>query len=230
MTVTNRSPKVSILILTYNAPKYVYKTLKSLQLTSYDNYEIIVLDNGSRLFTKIINTYALSKKWISKLVFLPKNILFSPGNNEAFKNISDDSKYTLLLNSDVEIKDSNWLNKLIGIHEFGATAYGMCINKPIRADGYCFLVDTELYRKYKLDEEFEWWWGLTRFQAEILEKENCKIKVVKNHDHILVHFGGASRKGFFNTKDLQSAKGLDLAVEEVKSWFSKTEIEIIDSL
>ena len=73
-----RNPKVSILILTYNAPRYVYKTLKSLQKTDYDNYEIIVFDNNSRLITRLINLFALSKGWISRLIFSPKNILFSP--------------------------------------------------------------------------------------------------------------------------------------------------------
>lgn len=224
------SPKVSIVILTFNAPTYVYKTLKSLQLTSYDNYEIIVFDNNSRFTTKLVNLSALGKKWIDKLIFSPKNILFSPGNNEAFKGISEDSMYTLLLNSDIEIKDPDWLNKLVDLHEFGATAYGICFNEPIRADGYCFLVDTELYRKYKLDEEFEWWWGLTKFQAEILEKEKCKIKAVKNHDDIIIHFGGASRKGFFNARDLKKANGLYLEIDKVKKWFSSNSIEVIDKL
>ncbi len=224
------SPKVSILILTYNAPEYVYKTLKSLRKTDYDNYEIIVFDNNSRIFTKLLNLYALKKNWMNRLIFSPKNILFSPGNNEVFKNISEDSKYTLLLNSDIEIKDKNWLKKLIEIHKYGATSYGVCVNEPIRADGYCFLVDTELYRKYKLDEDFEWWWGLTKFQAEILEKEHCEIKAVRNHNNIIVHFGGGSRKGFFNTKDLKKAKGLDLEIEKVKEWFKHNKIEVIESL
>ncbi len=224
------SPKVSILILTYNAPKYVYKTLQSLAKTDYENYEVIVFDNDSRLTTKLVNLYSLRKKWINKLVFSPENILFSPGNNEAFKNISKDSKYTLLLNSDIEIKDKSWLKKLIKIHEYGATSYGICVNEPIRADGYCFMVDTDIYRKYKLDEEFEWWWGLTKFQAEILEKEKCKIKAIKNHDDIILHFGGGSRKGFFNTKELRKAKGLDMEIEKVKLWFSGNKIEVIEDI
>lgn len=225
-----RNPKVSILILTYNAPRYVYKTLKSLQKTDYDNYEIIVFDNNSRLITRLINLFALSKGWISRLIFSPKNILFSPGNNEAFKSISGDSEFTVLLNSDIEIKDKDWLKKLFEIHEYGAVSYGLCVNEPIRADGYCFLVNTELYKKYKLDEQFEWWWGLTKFQAEILENENCKVKAVKHHDNIIVHFGGASRKGFFNTKDLQNAKGLNQDIEKVKKWFLNNKIDVIDKL
>lgn len=225
-----KKPKVSVLILTFNAPRYVYTTLKTIQKTNYDNLEIIVFDNNSRINTKIVNLYALSKGWINRLIFSPKNILFSPGNNEAFKNISDDSEYILLLNSDVEIRDPEWLNALLKIHSYGATSYGLCVNEPLRADGYCFLVDTKLYRKYKLDSNFEWWWGLTKFQAEILAKEDCNITAVKNHDEFIYHFGGRSRKGFANAKALKKAKGLNLEIEKVKSWFKDKQIRIIDNL
>ncbi|GAB3005809.1 hypothetical protein GCM10027051_01000 [Niabella terrae] len=225
-----KQPKVSIVVLTYNAPKYVYRTLRSLYTTVYGNYEVIVFDNNSRLITKLVNLYALKRGWIDRLIFSPKNILFSPGNNEAVKSIAADSEYVLLLNSDVQIRHSEWLDKLMSIHEYGATALGVCKNEPQRADGYCFLTDRKLYEKYKLDEEFEWWWGLTKYQAEILNKEVCNVKAVIAHEDLLIHFGGASRKGFWNVKDLNNAKGLEQSVIEVKSWFNRKSVEIIDRL
>lgn len=225
-----KNPKISILILTYNAPMYVYKTIRSLKNTDYDNFEVIVFDNDSRYLTKLINLFCFSMRWIDRLVYSNKNILFSPGNNEAFKNISKDSQFVLLLNSDIEVKDSNWLHNLLKLHERGVVSYGLCVNEPIRADGFCFLVDKDLYEKYKLDESYEWWWGLTKFQAVLLENENCKIKAVKNHDNMIVHFGGASRKGFFNAKNLKNAKGLNTDIEEVRRWFGNGRVEIIDSI
>lgn len=56
------------------------------------------------------------------------------------------------------------------------------------------------------------------------------MKAVKHHDNIIVHFGGASRKGFFNTKDLQNAKGLNQDIEKVKKWFLNNKIDVIDKL
>jgi len=41
-------PKVSILILNYNGINYLKECLDSVLKTSYPNYEVIVIDNGSR--------------------------------------------------------------------------------------------------------------------------------------------------------------------------------------
>jgi len=221
-------PLVSIIILTYNAPKYVYKTLLSLQKTSYENYEVIVFDNNSRLKTKLINLYFQSRGQIKKLILSDKNLLFAKGNNQAFSNISKNSKYVVLLNSDVLIKDPDWLTNLLKIHQYGATAFGSVLSEPIRADGYCFLTDTELYEKYKLDENYEWWWGLTKYQAQIMEKENATVKAVSNHNTQIYHFGGASRKGY-DALDSQNALGLDIDINEVKSWFINNKVEIIEN-
>lgn len=223
-----KKPKISIIILTFNAPLYVYKTLKSLQKTDYKNIEIIVFDNNSRLLTKLINLFSLLFKWVDKLIYSKDNILFSPGNNQAFKNISDDTELVLLLNSDIEIKNSKWLDKLVEIHERGIVSYGAVMREPIRADGYCLLVNRDLYEKYQLDEDFEWWWGITKLQANLLANENCKIKAVKNHNNMIVHFGGASRKGFMNAKDFENAKGLKTDIETIKKWFGYKKIEIIN--
>ena len=47
---------------------------------------------------------------------------------------------------------------------------------------------------------------------------------------MIVHFGGASRKGFFNAKNLKNAKGLNTDIEEVRRWFGNGRVEIIDSI
>jgi len=225
-----KKPKISIIILTFNAPFYVYKTLRSLQKTDYENVEIIIFDNNSRFLTKLINLFSLLFKWVDKLIYSKSNILFSPGNNQAFKNISNDTELILLLNSDIEIKNNRWLDKLVEVHERGIVSYGAVMKEPIRADGYCLLVNRDLYEKYQLDENFEWWWGVTKLQAELLAKENCKIKAIKNHDNMLVHFGGASRKGFMNAKDFKNAKGLETDIETIKKWFGHKKVEIINSI
>ena len=96
--------KVSIVMLTYNAPNYIKHTLNTLAKTT-GNYELIVFDNDSKEKTKkVLNKY---KKLgiIDKLIFSDRNLLFAGGNNEASKYVSKDSKFILLLNSDVEIRN-----------------------------------------------------------------------------------------------------------------------------
>lgn len=45
---------------------------------------------------------------------------------------------------------------------------------------------------------------------------------------MIVHFGGASRKGFMNAKDFKNAKGLKTDIEIIKKWFVDKKIELIN--
>ena len=198
-------PKISILILTFNAIGYVYKTLDSLQrLTPDIDYEVIVVDNNSRLELKLSLPLMLKRGWIDKLCLLNYNSLFAEGNNVASRLARPDATHFLLLNSDIEIRDPNWLKVLLNSHEEGITSYGVVPSNPIaRVDGYCFLIDKPLYQKHLLDESHQWWWAITKLQA-------------------LHHFGGKSGKGF------KKAKGMDINPDEVIGWFNNKSIEIVD--
>jgi glycosyltransferase involved in cell wall biosynthesis len=212
---------ISIIILVHNAPKYVDITLNTLQKTVNVNYEIIVVDNNSELKTKKRLLHHHSKKHINKLLFLDENTLFAKGNNIGSKICHKESTHILLLNSDIKIIDSNWLNRLIEIHSTGVTSYGICINEPLRVDGYCFLIDKELYLCNGLDENHEWWWSVTKLQA-ILLKQGYPVVGIDNHDNCIYHYGGKSGKGF------KDAKGLDIDSKELFQLFDTNPISVID--
>lgn len=216
-------PLISIIVLTYNAPSYVRKTLRTLAKTSYPNYEVIVFDNNSRFWTRQVLLASQKRGWAKRVILSDENLLFAAGNNEAFKAISSDAKYVLLLNSDVKIVDPKWLDKLFSIHERGVSTLGFCASAPARGDGYCFLIDRDLYGKYLLDTEFQWWWGITKLQSLIL-RDGLKVKAVKEHEELLHHYGGASGDAW------KKAKGMDVDIEDVKRWFEKNEVEIIEKL
>ena len=62
--------KISIVTATYNSGKTVRDTFKSVLMQNYDNYELIVVDGGSKDDTvEIIRLYELifdgRMKWIS---------------------------------------------------------------------------------------------------------------------------------------------------------------------
>ncbi len=219
--------KISIMMLTHNAPKYVYEsiyTIKKNTKTRID-YEIVVVDNKSRFITKLILKYFKRKKYIDHLVFNEDNSLFAKGNNIASSLTSYDTDYYLLLNSDVSIKDEKWLDMLLSVHptEGGISSYGVVNDEPLRADGYCLLIDKPLYDKYKLDERFAWFWSITKIESQIL-KEDKRIVSVMNHEKYIHHYGGRSGKGFMN------AAGMDIDIEEVKSWFTKGKVEVLNNL
>lgn len=217
---------ISILILTHNAPKYVRETLSTLnEVTNrkeLQRCEIIVLDNGSDDETKSVLTELDKRGYIDKLHFSEENTFFARGNNLAAEMADSGSNYYLLLNSDVSIRESNWLSRLIEYKESGgyvAAAYGAC-GGPERADGYCLLVDREIYDRHKLDEDFQWWGGVTKLQCEIL-KEGGNILAIDHHDEMIYHYGGKSGRTF------KQAKKVDVDPSEVLDCFENSKGRVV---
>jgi glycosyltransferase involved in cell wall biosynthesis len=216
----NSYAKISILILTHNAPEYVKETLETLTLTPKIphvlDYETIVFDNNSDSATKVLLVKMKESGYIDKLYFSEKNNLFARGNNLASKLCSSDSNYILLLNSDIQIRKETWLQKLIDEKKRGGyavAAYGYCA-RPKRADGYCFLIDRYLYDQYLLDEKYAWFWGIAKLQAEMI-RDGLKILAIKNHDKYLYHHGQKSGEVPAGTS------GMNIDVNEVGAWFRK---------
>lgn len=110
--------KISILMLTYNAPEYVLESITGVNeiKKKTENLELIVLDNNSDNPTKNILKELKEKNMIDKLVLNPQNDLFARGNNLASQYARDNTTHYLLLNSDVKVIDSNCINKLMRIH------------------------------------------------------------------------------------------------------------------
>jgi GT2 family glycosyltransferase len=107
------NPNVSIIILIYNAKKYVKTCINSVLKSSYKNFEIIILDNNSpdgslnyckKLYPKQI--------WSGKIKIIPckKNYGFAEGNNIGIKYAR--GKYIVFLNPDTFV-DKNWLFYLV---------------------------------------------------------------------------------------------------------------------
>lgn len=210
--------KISILMLSYNAPKYVYESILTSRKVTKTNipFELIVVDNDSRWPTRRLVQHLYKKGLIDKLCLNDENQLFAKGNNTASTLAADDSTHYLLLNSDVHIYDPKWLDKLVELlpEEGGISSFGAVLTDPVRADGYCMLIDRNLYDKYKLDEDFQWWWSVTKLEAQVL-KDGHGINAVRNHENIIHHYGGKSGKGFKN------AKNMNVDMEMVKGWFEE---------
>ena len=105
-------PKVSIIILNWNGLKDTIKCLESLKKITYSNYEVIVVDNGS----KGNDADVLDKKYgdYIKLIRNKENLGFAEGNNIAIREIIKEGKseYILCLNNDTKV-EPNFLNELI---------------------------------------------------------------------------------------------------------------------
>lgn len=103
-------PKVSIVMLTFNALDYTKKCVDSIvENTSYP-YEIIFVDNASSDGTVAYLQKLVKKHKNFKLVKNKENKGFAAGNNRGVEVATGD--YVLLLNNDVLVADS-WLETLV---------------------------------------------------------------------------------------------------------------------
>lgn len=214
---------ISIIMLVHGAPIYAKNTIETLQMTK-EKFELIVLDNASDKKTKKMLLKLQEKGLIDKLIYSKDNTLFAKGNNIAFNFCSKESDKIVLLNSDIDIRNQDWLTEMLAIHKKGITTLGAVEGNPwTRGDGYCLLIDKDLYGKYKLDEEFEWWWSVTKLEAQVLH-DNFSVIAVKNHENLIFHYGKMSGT------DFKKAKGMQIQGEEVKKWFDNRKITIIESI
>jgi GT2 family glycosyltransferase len=104
-------PKLAIVILNWNGRKYLEQFLPSVLATSYSNYEVVVVDNGSA----DDSVPFLQKNYTSvRLVCFPVNYGFAKGYNEVLKQVH--AEYYVLLNSDVEVSNL-WLQPMVELLE-----------------------------------------------------------------------------------------------------------------
>ena len=206
------SELVSILMLTHNAPHYVDISIRSVAEKTADvDYELVVVDNASEETTQTLVTGLNQQGLVQKLRLMDRNTLFAEGNNIAAREADPAATHFLLLNSDIEIKDAQWLRHLLDVHKEGITTYGVA-EDPDRVDGYSLLIDADLYRQHQLDEGHQWWWAVTKLQAAILQ-DGLSVQGYAEHERYLHHFGGKSGNAFEN------AKGMNVTREQVDQWF-----------
>jgi GT2 family glycosyltransferase len=107
----SRSPKVAIVILNWNGQNYLEKFLPSVLATAYENFEVIVSDNGSS-----DGSVSFIEKNFSgvKLSRLDKNYGFAKGYNLTLEKVQAD--YYALINSDIEV-EPGWLTPIINLLE-----------------------------------------------------------------------------------------------------------------
>ena len=109
-------PKVSIIILNWNGLDDTIECLESLQKITYPNYEVIVVDNGSRGN----DAQVLREKFgdYIELIQNDKNYGYTGGNNIGIRYALHNSSwdYFLVLNNDTVV-ESGFLTELVNIAE-----------------------------------------------------------------------------------------------------------------
>ncbi len=199
MREDKREENVSIVIVTFNALNYVSMCLESVLANTDPKHEIIIVDNASDQPTR---DYILSLQLHPniKLILNDENRLWSPANNQGLKKCATNSRFCLLLNSDVKILRPDWLLELqkpmkkyekIGIT---GSQYNFIHIKPTYGaiDGCCFMLRKKLLEEVGfLDEKYPWNGAGYIYTVNAWAKGWYYYFV--NNKKILVHFGKRSR-------------------------------------
>ncbi|HSS20301.1 MAG TPA: glycosyltransferase family 2 protein [Pyrinomonadaceae bacterium] len=93
-------PLVSIVLLSYNRPRMLDEALASLQLQSYQNLEIIVIDNPSAASVEVARV--VSNYPHVKLIQTDRNLGYAGGMNRGLQNAAGD--YTCLTEDDIVLE------------------------------------------------------------------------------------------------------------------------------
>lgn len=108
--------KIAVLIVTFNASRYLDDLLTSLQNTEYpiNDWAIFIVDNNSSDKTvEKLNKFKSAVKL--EVIKNNENVYFAKANNQLAKiAIKQGYEYLVLLNQDTVV-DSQWLNKLVGV-------------------------------------------------------------------------------------------------------------------
>lgn len=109
------NPKVSIMIPNKDGIDILKVCIKSiLEKTTYDNYEIVIIENNST-DQKTFDYYkSLEKNDKIKVLYYPeKGFNYAKIMNFGAKN--SDGEYLVQLNNDTELLTPNWLEKMLGL-------------------------------------------------------------------------------------------------------------------
>jgi alpha-1,3-rhamnosyltransferase len=97
----NNDPLVSIVVITYNAEKFIIECLDSIQSQTYKNIELIISDDSSQ-----DSTVAMCKNWLVSNTnrFVAVKLIESPVNTGITKNI----------NRGCKVAKGEWIKPLAG--------------------------------------------------------------------------------------------------------------------
>jgi len=141
------SPKLIIIIVSYNGEKWIFECIRSIIKNRFDHYQVVVVDNASQ-----DGTVEIIKKKFRKVVLLnqKKNIGFGKGANVGIQYaISQKADYIMLLNQDIKLEET-CIENMIAVckqnREIG-------IASPLQMNYDGSAIDSHFKRLYNLKSE-----------------------------------------------------------------------------
>ncbi len=128
--------KFSINLLTYNGLKFLPQCIESVLNQSYQDFDLLIVDNASNDGTKEYLSQMQNSERI-QVIFNEKNVGFAAGHNQAIQE--SESEYVLCLNQDV-VLGKDFLKNAVGV---------------LDGDGEVGVLQPKLLRLKLEDDEFQ---------------------------------------------------------------------------
>ena len=115
---------IRIVILNYNSSQHTINVIRDLETQSFQNFEIVVVDNASNQIERQLLNSCLPKNIVC--IYSDENLGYSKGNNLGMRmETINEPDFYFILNNDVIIEDNqlleellssfNWNNKIIAV-------------------------------------------------------------------------------------------------------------------
>ena len=150
---------VSIIIIHNDKPAYLALCLQSIAIASKnDNYEIIVVDNGSKMQESIAFLNNIEKRDECKVIYNKENLGWTKAANQGVKATNPASKYFIFLHHDVTILNPSWIPMLINISESQDSGLvGVSMNRYIMNDISGKMIDMDFIEEWCMLTTRECW-------------------------------------------------------------------------
>jgi GT2 family glycosyltransferase len=167
----SNSPLVYIIVLTWNGKVDTLECIKSLELLTYSNYKIVVVDNASEDGTCEAVRQLHSSVHVIKNTH---NFRFAGGNNIGIEfALENNANYILLLNNDT-VADKNVLSYLIGSIEK---------DKTVGMAGPKIYFHSDPKRIWYAGGKINWWSGSISHLG-VHEIDNGKFEKLRYTDYV----------------------------------------------
>lgn len=125
-------PLVSIIVPVYNAERFIEETIASVQAQTYENWELILVDDVSSDNSALLITQMQKDDKRIKLIFLEKNSGAAIARNKGLANA--DGRYISFLDAD-DIWLSAKLEKQVGFMQQGGYGFSFTSYEYANSDG-----------------------------------------------------------------------------------------------
>ncbi|WP_164849630.1 glycosyltransferase family 2 protein [Niallia taxi] len=113
---TDKTPKVNVIITTYNRERYLEQVIDSILQQDYPNIELIVIDDNSKDGTHSL----MERKYAdaANVIYIRNDKNEGPGTNRLKAFVTHgDGEYILFLDDDDYLIDTNYISRAVDFHE-----------------------------------------------------------------------------------------------------------------